>query len=412
VDPSGQSVNRLGQVAEEPASDVVSTIDMRLQRQAQAAMRGYKGAAVVLERDTGRVLAMVSNPGFDPNYFDPNNYNANQGNGLGDLLNSQDNPLVNRATGDHGSGYPLGSIFKIIDLAAALESGEFKVDDTYDCQHYFKDIVGRVYTDWTLEKKFPPSGVLNLPQGLMRSCDPWFYHIGLKMFNDGKGKDIATMARGFGLGSKTGLDVLQENAGNVPEPSNEVQAVEQAIGQDKLQVTPLQVADFIAAVGNGGTLYTPQMVEKVVKADGTETNVFQPKVRGKLPVKPETLQVIQDAMRSVVANKRGTAYDAFRGFGIPTFGKTGTAQVDYGDPHAWFAAYTDEGNPDRPDVAVVVLAENTGEGADFAAPIARRILEVYFYGHPIRVFPWEEKINRYKEATPTPEPGQQDTPTP
>ncbi len=413
----GDRISKLAQVEQRDGRDIVTTIDYSLQLQAQQAIRDYRGAIVVLERDTGRVLAMVSSPGFDPNMFDGENYNAITGGGLERIFASPATPLVNRATGDQGSGYPLGSVFKIIDMAAALESGLFKVEDTYDCKYTFNEIIGRTYYDWTLAKEFPESGVLTLPQGLMRSCNPWFYHIGLRMFNEGHGTDIANMARGFGLGSSTGLETLPEAAGNVPEPSSEVDAVEQAIGQGELQVTPLQVARFIAALGNGGTLYRPQVIEKYVAADGTEEQVFQPKAMGTLPVKPETLEVIQSAMRAVVANKRGTAVDEFRGFNIPVFGKTGTAQSCEGcNPHAWFAAYTNNGNPDRPDIAVAVICEQAGEGSEIAAPITRRVMEIYFYGRALKAYPWEERVNvRATEETPAPpqqEPTPEETATP
>jgi cell division protein FtsI/penicillin-binding protein 2 len=406
---SGAQISRLAQVQEEAGQTIVSTIDMRLQRQTQLAMREFRGAVVVLERNTGKVLAMVSSVGYDPNNFNPNNFNS--GAGLEKLFASPATPLVNRATGDQASGYPLGSVFKIIDMAAALESGTFTAESTYDCQYEFNEIVGRTYYDWTKDKDYPPSGVLTLPQGLMRSCNPWFYHIGLTLFNEGRGKDIANMARGFGLGSPTGLAELPESAGTVPEPSTEVDAVEQAIGQGQLQVTPLQVADFIAAIGNGGTLYKPELVEKIVNADGTVAKTFEPQERGKLPIKPETLDVIQQAMHSVIASRRGTAYDVFTGFNIPLYGKTGTAQSGPGlDPHAWFAAYTDNGNPDRPDIAVVAICETAGEGSEYAAPIVRRVLETYFFGKPIKLYPWEEHMNVTKTETPTPE-APQESPT-
>lgn len=405
---SGEKISRLAQVQQQDGRTIVTTIDMNLQLQAQAAIRDFRGAVVVLERDTGRVLAMVSSPGFDPNMFDGENYNAITGGGLNRIFSSPATPLVNRATGDQGSGYPLGSVFKIIDMAAALESGLFDLEQTYDCKYEFREIIGRTYYDWTLAKEFPESGVLTLQQGIMRSCNPWFYHIGLRMYQEGHGTDIAEMARGFGLGKPTGLDVLPEAAGNVPEPSSEVDAVEQAIGQGELQVTPLQVATFMAALGNGGTLYKPQLIEKYVATDGSEEQVFKPVENGDLPISPETLEAIQVALRSVTFNRRGTAYDEFVGFGIPVFGKTGTAQSCEGcDPHAWFAAYTNNGNPDRPDIAVAVIAENIGDGSEYAAPITRRVMEAYFYGRAQKTYPWEEKINVRRIETPTPMPGEE-----
>ena len=404
TDPQGQVITRLGTRDPQPSQSVYTTLDAALQFQAQRAINGFRGSVVVLERDTGRVLAMVSSPGFDPNLFDPNNLNFSA---LPDVLNNNQQPLLNRAA--QGGGYPLGSVFKIVTMAAALETGLFKPEDTIDCQYTFTDLPGYTLYDWTFEKELPPSGVLTLPQGLMRSCNPWFYHIGLVLSQNAQGNKITEFARAFGLGVPTGIDQVAEVSGNMPDPESDEVAVQMAIGQGQMLVTPLQVADMIAAVGNGGTLYRPQVVEKIVDPDGNPVYEFKPEVRGKLPVSDETLALIQDTLRQVVVNSRGTAVRAFSGLGIPVYGKTGTAQTDIpGSPHAWFAAYTDAGREDKPDIAIAVIAEYAGEGSEIAAPIARRIVEVYFLGQPQRVYTWESKLN----VTRTPAPEITDTPTP
>jgi penicillin-binding protein 2 len=168
------------------------------------------------------------------------------------------------------------------------------------------------------------------------------------------------------------------------------------------------VANFVAAVGNGGTLYKPQVIEKIAPLDGASTFTFKPEIRGKLPVSPENLKVVQDAMRSVIENVKGTAHTTFSGMGIPIYGKTGTAQSDHEKPHAWFAAFTGAKREDKPDIAVVVVAEYAGDGSEFAAPMVRRILEVYFEGSPRRLYPWESTYN----VTRTPTPLVTDTPVP
>ncbi len=400
----GVSVTRLAEVESKPSQSIYMTIDKNLQLEAQKAIAGFNGALVVMERDTGRVLAMVSSPGFDPNAFESQNYNSynlttNYGS---DGLNR----LYNRATGD---GYPLGSVFKVITMAAALESGIFKPEDTLDCQYTFTDLAGETLYDWTYEKEVDPSGILTLPEGLMRSCNPWFYHIGVELFRQEHPKDVSDMARAFGLGSITGIDQVAERPGNIPDPEDELIAARIAIGQDKVQVNPLQVARFMAAVGNGGTLFRPQVVEKITDPDGKASFTFKPESQGTLPVTPENLEVIQDAMRRVVSDPRGTALRAFSGLSIPVFGKTGTAQNDYpGHPHAWFAGYTDAGRSDKPDIAFAVIAEFAGEGSEIAAPIARRLLEVYFLGQVQKVYPWEARINVTRTPTPTGE----ETPAP
>jgi cell division protein FtsI/penicillin-binding protein 2 len=397
-DPQGSPITRLAQVDSKPSQSVYMTIDSKLQLEAQKAIAGFNGAIVVVERDSGRVLAMVSSPGFDPNAFEYQNYNSTPL--LGSITGDGLNRLYNRAS---GNGYPLGSVFKIITTAAALESGLFKWDTTLDCQWDWTEIPGLTLTDWTKDKGYDPSGVLTLEEGLMRSCNPWFYHIGYTLYKQGHPNDISNMARAFGLGSKTGIQGLDfDETGNIPDPVDEQSAALIAIGQDKVLVNPLQVARFVAAVGNGGTLYRPQLVEKITDPDGNASFTFKPEVQGKLPVKPENLQIIQEAMRWVVSSSRGTAVRAFSGLNIPVNGKTGTAQNDFpGHPHAWFAGYTDTGGANKPDIAFAVIAEYAGEGSDIAAPIARRLLEVYFLGQPQRVYPWESRI--YVTRTPTPD---------
>lgn len=400
VGPDGAVLEQVAASPSQPAQSIYTTIDSDLQLQAQQAIVDFRGAIVVLERDTGRVLAMVSSPGFDPNLFEPDNFNREFQ--IQDLFNQQTIPLLNRATRGQ---YPLGSVFKIITMAAAMESGLYSADTTYDCQHTFTELPDVTLYDWTFEKEFPPSGMLTLPEGLMRSCNNYFYHIGLDLYDQGMTTSISDMARDFGLGSPTGIGQLEEESGQVPDPGSRLYATSLAIGQADLLVTPLQVADFVAAVGNGGTLYRPQVVEQIAPAGGQPTYAFEPEVQGELPVSAQNLQTIHEAMVDVVAHRRGTAYREFINFRIPLAGKTGTAQDTPRDPHAWFAGYTFAENPDRPDIAAAVVVENTGDGSEFAAPIFRRVMEVYFFGRPLTPYPWEQSI-----GVPRPEPTE--TPTP
>lgn len=396
LDTAGSVVTRLAQADPRPANFLFTTLDRDLQLQTQQAIDGFRGAIVVLERDTGRVLAMVSSPGFDLNAFESKNYNSPYL--LNQALNDPEQRLLNRAT--QGT-YPLGSVFKIITMSAALETSLFSRYTKYECGYRFTELENAVLYDWTYTYGKAASGLLTLPEGLVRSCNPWFWHIGLEMYNHGYTKEVTEMANGFGLGRETGLQELHEAFGGIPLPEKESEAVHLAIGQGAVLVTPLQVAVMMAALGNGGTIYQPQLVEKYTSPDGAPSQKFEPVMRGILPVPSETLQILRGAMRGVVADEGGTAHYAFAGLQAKVFGKTGTAENPAGDAHSWFAGYTDEKRPDKPDIALAVIAENSGEGSAVAAPIFRRVVEIYFGGKPARLYPWESQLYVTRGLLPT-----------
>jgi penicillin-binding protein 2 len=423
VDSNGQIITRLATGQPQPADSIFLTIDRNLQHWTQLALGGFHGAAVVLERDTGRVLAMASSPEYDQNLFDANNFNS--GAQLADVVNSPDQPLVNRAA--QGT-YPLGSAFKPITMAAALESGLYEPITTYDCGYDFTELQqfgGPVLHDWTWmhcqdrvqagnfcdTSDSQPSGLLTLQEGLMRSCDPYFWHIGLDLFNSNRAADITDMAHAFGLGAATGINAIAEATGSVSVPAQPVEVTNLAIGQGDLLVTPLQVARFVAAIGNGGTLYRPQLIEKIQPVDGAAVTSFKPEAAATLPLRSDRLAAIQQAMQMVINNPRGTAHYRLLGLNFPIAGKTGTAQSGSGLPHAWFIGYTmDEQNSHQPDIAIAVILENAGEGSDFAAPIFRAIVETYYYGS-WQGHPWYAA--NYGEPTYTPTPfGSNPTKTP
>jgi penicillin-binding protein 2 len=396
-DPNGQIITKLAEKGMAQGQSLYTTIDPTLQYYLQQSLGDYRGAIVVMEIDTGRVLAMVSNPQFDPNLFDINNeniiYSDNPYFVAGD-------PVFNRAVKGQ---YPLGSVFKIVTMAAALETGVFDETSEIYCGHSL-EVCGNELFDWTYEKEKPPSGDLTLPEGLMRSCNPWFYHIGESLVFEGYPNAIADMARSFGLGQVTGVQVPEE-PGNIPAQTATCELNTQlAIGQGEMTVTPLQVAAFIAAIGNGGTLYRPTVIDQVAPEEGTPSYTFEPEAVGTLPVSDANLAIIQEAMRSVITNARGTAHIQLATMRFRAYGKTGTAQNPFGNSHAWFAGYTSVGNSDRPDIAVVVILENAGEGSEMAAPVFRRAVSLYFsnyvdYGY---VMPWE--AYPYVVASPTPVP--------
>ena len=423
VSPStGQIVTRVGESAPKPADSVYLTIDDNLQYYAQQAIKGFSGAAVVIEVETGRVLAMASSPGFDSNIFEPNN--PNSASQIGELFQRTDRPLLNRAAQGQ---YPLGSVFKIMTMAAGMESGLYTPETVYDCQYDWTRLPDQVRHDWTWQhcqdrlaagqecntSDSIPSGSLKLGDGLMRSCNPYFWDIGYTLYINNRPNDIANMARAFGLGQPTGIGQIEEAGGQINDPPTDIDVVNQSIGQGDVLVTPLQVASFIAALGNGGTLYRPQLVERIEPIDGSPaTQVFKPEARGTLPIQPFRLDLIKEAMISVVKDPRGTAYFRMRGLQIPVAGKTGTAESGSGEPHAWFAGYTMASeNTGLPDIAIAVIIENIGEGSDYAAPVFKRIVETYYYGTPRSFYWFESSFGVTKTPTPlggipteTPEP--------
>ena len=406
VDSEGNTLDRLAKTDAMAADSIYTTFDEDFQYDLQRAIAGFDAAVVVLERDTGRVLGMASAPSFDANLLDYGNYNVYYG---GDLLYNDHRPMYNRASQGQ---YPLGSVFKIIGMAAALENGIYNIDDTYECGYYFEELDGVQLHDWTLDHEVAASGMLTLSEALMRSCNPWFYKIGLELHRQVGPDALPDMARKFGLGSLTGIDEIEEEPGNVDTPPDEYSSVQLGIGQSTLLVTPLQVARFIAAIGNGGTLYRPQVVEQIVDAAGKTLYSFEPEVQGTLPVSEEHLEMIREAMLSVIRNPRGTAYNVFNQKRYNIYGKTGSASTAEGfDSDAWFAAYTDEQREDKPDIAIAVLAEYAGEGSDISAPICRRVLELYFEGNATTLYSWEAGIYITKTVTPTPTPSQTPRPT-
>ncbi|MBI5824107.1 MAG: hypothetical protein HZB18_08780 [Chloroflexi bacterium] len=409
VAADGQIISTLGQTSRQPADSVYLTIDRNMQANAQSALEFFRGAIVIMEVDTGRVLAMASSPDFDPNAFDPANV-PNNGN-----ISDFNEPLLNRASQGQ---YPLGSVFKIITMSAALESGAWVKDTPYNCQYEFTRLSGiPPLHDWTWQhcqdalavgeacnaSSEIPSGLLTLQEGLMRSCNPYFWEIGWDLFSNlNRGSDIANMARGFGLAAKTGIDQIEEASGQILDPTTELDAVNQAIGQGDVQVTPLQVATFMAAIANGGTLYRPQLVERIQPVSGDPRVVFKPEARGILPPRPENLDILREALLMVTQNKRGTATFNLRGLQFDVAGKTGTAESGNGLSHAWFAGYTlNEENTGLPDIAIAVIVENIGEGSEYAVPFFRAMVETYYYGSPQRPFYDFGQIG-YPPYTPTP----------
>jgi len=399
VTAAGEKVATVAERPAMPGRALYTAFDRAFQKQVQQILGGRKGAVVVLDVHTGAVLALASGPAFDSNVF----VGPAGAVGRSQILADPRNPLFNRAT--QGT-YPCGSVFKIVTMAAAMEEAGMHPEHTiFYCPGYWEGLGPAARKGcW----KEDGHGNISLKDGLTASCDVTFYAVGQTL--DGVGQDLLPrFGRGFGFGEPTGLAGVLEEGGLMPDPGWKTTAIGEpwwvgdtvnlAIGQGYLLVTPLQVARMMAALANGGTLYRPYVVERIAPAGDVPEQVTQPEVVGTLPVSPEHLAAIQEALLGVTTKSIGTAPHRFVGLGIAVAGKTGTAEVGGPDtmPHSWFAAYAPA---DRPEIAVVVIVENAGEGSSVAAPLVRQVVEAY-YGLPLSPLPPQAEEG-YVPPTPQP----------
>jgi penicillin-binding protein 2 len=372
VSPSGAISATLASVPAKQSQNIYTTLDLDAQEIVEKALGNRVGAAVVMDVANGNILALASHPTWDPNRLSqrmtPQEFRA--------LMSDPGDPLVNRVT---QGAFPPGSVFKIVSFTAAVEKGLSTPNSLFNDPGYW-DGLGQNFRKvcWIYTSTGKGHGTISLSNALVQSCNVTFYQVGQKL-NQTDPNLLPNFARAFGLGKATGIE-LAESPGIVPDPSKGTwrpgDAINLVIGQGDLLTTPLQIADLIAAVANGGTLYRPRLVARVASlADGTE-KVFPIEARGKLPASANTLTALRQALARVTTDKDGTAYNAFRGAKISVAGKTGTAEVlKAGEPHSWFAAYAPA---DNPKIAVVVIAEHGSEGSTTAAPIVREIVEGYF----------------------------------
>ncbi|MFU8826485.1 MAG: penicillin-binding transpeptidase domain-containing protein [Brevefilum sp.] len=387
IGPGGEIQSLLASSDPVPGQSITTTLDKTLQMRLQASLGDLPAAVVVMEVDTGRVLAMVSNPHFNPNAFDLIETDRSL---MESYFSDPLQPIFNRATQGQ---YPLGSVFKTISMSAALEAGLYRPGSRFFCGQSLWVCGSVTLYDWTVGYGTGASGDLSLVEGLMRSCNPWFYRIGENLFTEDMDGFLSEMAFGFGLGARTGIDIA-EAPGNIPQQAGTcVNSAQIAIGQGEVLVTPLQVASFYAALANGGTLYRPALVESIHPVTGEPVYTFTPDPIGQLPISEETLAAVAEGLRMVVEEQRGTAYWPMEGLSIPVSGKTGTAETPTGRSHAWFAGYSRANDPNRPDIAVAVIVENSGEGSVMAAPVFRRAVALYFSDgeDPAGVMPWESE---------------------
>lgn len=435
VDRTGASTGVVEETAAIPGSTLVTNVDARLQGVLErglsdsvelARRQGYAGdsaAGVVLDVTNGHVLALASYPSFDPNQWvqgiSERDYRKLTAKGANE-------PLVDRVT----SGlFPPASTFKVVTTAAATNAG-FPLDGTYACPASV-DVGGRTFRNYESEE----FGSITLARALEVSCDTVFYSLAQKLWkreggsaSNGSPEWVVETAKGFGLGSATGIDLPAESTGSVADRSSKRRAWEQtkdaycerartgypeeqparakllksyardycrdggtyrvgdalnsAIGQGQIAVTPLQMASIYAAIANGGTLWQPQVVRAVLEPDGRVQRAIEPRQTGRLDADAQTIAYVQNALAGVTA--RGTGAQAFAGYPIKVAAKTGTGEVAGKDPVSWFASYAPA---DEPRYAVVVMVSQGGTGAGTSAPAVRSVYDAMFgIGGVDRVF--------------------------
>ena len=404
VDPAGQIIEVVADREPQPARSVYTTLDLDFQAAVEQALAdaiathpaANFGAVAVLDPNNGAVRALATYPTYDPKAFDP--LRADSGEAVAALLNDPGQPLLNRAT---QGAYPGGSTFKIITYAAALNSGLYDPGTRYSSTGSWSRLGDQfIKYDWLSGGH----GTISLSQALVVSCNSCFYDAGYTI--DGSDNTLLPrIAREFGLGQPTGIQGIAESAGLIPDPEWKMtnigegwatgDAVNMAIGQGYVQVTPLQMANIAAAVANGGTLYQPTLVDRIGAAGTAPEEKPPPVVNGTLPLSAEQLATVRQSLWDVTHTGSGTATHRFVDMPVPVAGKTGTAEAPPGLPHAWFVGYApaepftapDGRVVEGPELALAVVLENAGEGSDVAAPLFRRVVELY-YGIEPTPFPW------------------------
>ena len=381
VDALGRRVRVLHEVTDVPGYTVHLTLDRELQAAAFEALNGKEGTIIAIDVTSGAILALASTPAFDPNVF----ARGIKSEEWSVLIKDKLRPLSNRATQGQ---YPPGSTFKIIMAIAALEEGVIN-PESYIQDPGFFPFGNRQFRDW----KKGGHGAVNLHRAIVESCDTYFYQLGPKLGVD----RIAKWARAFGLGEKTGIAIDDERSGTIPDtewkqkrfrqPWFPGETISVAIGQGYVTVTPLQLANMMAAVANGGKLFRPYLVSKVESLDGATVREYGPELIRSIAMKPETLDRVHKALADVVHGPGGTG-GAARSPTIQVAGKTGTAQVIemkgaylksehlsyFNRDHAWFVSYAPV---DKPQVAIAVLVEHGGHGGEAAAPMAKKVFEKF-----------------------------------
>jgi len=397
VDATGKPIKVLASKDAIPGNAVHLSLDFGLQKvfaenlakQVQASGSG-RGAGIALNPKTGKILAAVNIPSYDTNLFSRGIKQAE----YQTLVNDPNKPLFNKVT---SGGYPLASTVKPFVSAAALQEGIISTATTIedkgkiDVPNIYDPSIVYTFKGWKPEGL----GVVNVFRAISMSSDIFFYYIG-GGYQGFRGLGVTKLLKyyqAFGFGQKTGLDIGDESAGSLPNPDKKKAQTGDAwttgetynisIGQGNIMASPLQLAVAVAAVANNGTLYKPQLVDKIVDPSGQTVREIKPVVASSLNVKPEYLEIVRQAMRQTMLEGTGCC-STNREVPVAVSGKTGTAETSSEGfdgknprtrPHAWFEAFAPS---DNPEIVIVALVENSGEGAEFALPAVRDTLKWYF----------------------------------
>lgn len=371
VDVSGYRSRDLSTKSPGRGYDLMLSLDAEIQTVVENALQGLVGSAVVVDPDTGDILAIASAPGYDINQFIPSIPGAQ----WKALLDDVNKPLLNRAV---AGTYPPGSTFKMITAFAALENNKATLTETHNCPGYFR-LGNATFRCWLRTGHGP----VNLEQAIEGSCNVFFFHLGLQCGIEA----IYHMASALGLGQKTGVELKADQAGLVANTAWKRKAMNDAwrdgdtcnisIGQGALLVTPLQMAMMTAAIANGGTLYQPRLVI-ARRAPGVEAfESIAPVVQNQLNWNRKNMEMVQLGMKDVVMSPRGTARTA-QIPGVVVAGKTGTAEFGKKDEkrrHAWMVSFAPF---DEPRYAIALLVDEGVSGGETAAPVMKKILQGIF----------------------------------
>lgn len=394
VTPDGRQLRILAEGDPYPAESVYLTIEVDFQQEVLRAMtdayaaagegwaRGSRGgAAIVMDVNTGAILAMVSYPTFNANAFTafPVMGKTEAEAIVRSVEGDTRRPQLNRATQGR---YPTGSVMKVMTSIAAADSGVYALNEPYVCTGgWNRDIFRR---DWLARGH----GNVNLMTSIAMSCNPYYYEAGYHL-NQADPEILPGYADRVGFGRSTGLTDIVESAGFIGTPDwvretlglnwTFSDAVNLAVGQGYVEVTPLQITRLMAAVANGGDMLRPQLVDRAGLLDQFSYRM-EPDPMENLNIDPEVMEVVIEGLCNTTTEYYGTATHIFWDSPLLELGvcaKTGTAENPPARlPHAWFAAYAPM---DNPEIAVVVIVENSGDGSAVAAPITRRIMEYYFF---------------------------------